>query len=191
MKTLKIGWAITGSHCTFAAVFDSLRAIKKQGHLVLPIASAAAATTDTRFGSAEQIRQTFAAICELPVITSLCEVEETVTNQLDLVVIAPCTGNTLAKLANAITDTAATMAAKAQLRNEKPVVLALASNDALAGNAVNWAKLLDKKGVYFVPLGQDNPQAKPRSLVADFTLLPATIAEAMQGRQIQPLLRRG
>ncbi len=190
MKSLKIGFAITGSHCTFAAITDPMKDLRAKGNTLIPILSDAAASTSTRFGEAEHWTKAFADISGHRVISSIKEAEEIVTNKVDVVVVAPCTGNTLGKLANAITDTAVTMVVKAQLRNEKPVVLAISTNDGLAGNAVNIGRLLDKKNIYFVPFCQDNPQVKPRSLVCNMSLLPDTIESATQGIQIQPILIR-
>lgn len=190
MKGKKIGFAITGSHCTFAAVVNPMKILAESGNDLIPIISPAVARTSTRFGQAEDWRNVFAEICERRVLDSIQEVEEIATNKLDVVVVAPCTGNTLAKLANAIIDTPITMAVKAQLRNEKPVVLAISTNDGLGGNAVNIGKLLDKKNIYFVPFGQDNPQEKPRSLTSDLSLLADTVELALQGKQIQPILSR-
>ena len=161
-----------------------------QGNLLYPIVSTTAANTNTRFGAAERWRQKFADICRQPVIDSIHDAEGLATNNLDLIVVAPCTGNTLAKLANAITDTPVTMAVKAQLRNEKPVIIAISTNDGLGGNAANIGRLLDKKGVFFVPFAQDNPQIKPRSLVSEMSLLAETIENAVRGRQIQPIILR-
>jgi len=186
----KIGFAITGSHCTFAAIVDPLKKLMEGGNTLIPIISASVAGTSTRFGQAEDWHDAFTEICRHSVIDSIKGAEEIATNKLDVVVVAPCTGNTLAKLANAITDTPVTMVVKAQLRNEKPVVLAISTNDGLAGNAANIGKLLDKKNVYFVPFSQDNPQEKPRSLVCNMSLLADTIDNAVQGKQIQPILLR-
>lgn len=190
MKALKIGFAITGSHCTFAAIEEPMKELRAKGNILIPILSDAAATTSTRFGDAEYWRKTFADISGHRVISSIKEAEEIATSKLDVVVVAPCTGNTLGKLANAITDTAVTMVVKAHLRNEKPVVLAISTNDGLGGNAVNIGRLLDKKNVYFVPFGQDKPKEKPRSLVCNMSLLADTIECACQGVQIQPILLR-
>ena len=190
MTGKKIGFAITGSHCTFAAIVDPLKKLMEGGDTLIPIISASVAGTSTRFGQAEDWREAFEDICRHSVIDSIKGTEEIATNKLDVVVVAPCTGNTLAKLANAITDTPVTMVVKAQLRNEKPVVLAISTNDGLAGNAANIGKLLDKKNVYFVPFSQDNPQEKPRSLVCNMSLLADTIDNAVQGKQIQPILLR-
>ena len=190
MKDKQIGFAITGSHCTFAAIVDPLKRLVEGGNRVIPIISASVAGTSTRFGQAGEWSSAFEEICRHRLIDSIKEAEEIATNKLDVVVVAPCTGNTLAKLANAITDTPVTMVAKAQLRNERPLVLAISTNDGLAGNAVNIGRLLDKKNVYFVPFAQDNPQEKPRSLVCNMSLLADTIDNAIKGKQIQPILLR-
>lgn len=190
MTGMKIGFALTGSHCTFAAVVEPMKELVERGFRLIPIFSAAAAETSTRFGQAGDWRETFESICREKAVTSIRGAEEAVTNKLDAVVVAPCTGGTLAKLANAISDTPVTMAVKAVLRNDKPVVLAIATNDGLGGSGANIGRLLDKKGVFFVPFGQDNPLEKPRSLVCRFVLLPDTLEEALAGKQIQPILAR-
>lgn len=154
-----------------------------------PIVSEAAAANDTRFGPAHEFMREMERICDKRVIDSLVKAEPIGPKKLlDVLVICPCTGNTLAKLANGITDSTVTLAAKAHLRNGRPLVICPATNDALAASAKNIGALLDKKHVYFVPFRQDDPQGKPTSLVADFSLVPDTIAAALEGRQLQPLL---
>lgn len=187
MKKLSIGFGVTGSHCTFQGLISPLQLLKEQGHSLTPILSQATAATNTRFGDFHVWRRTFEELCQCSPLDTISAVEE-MTGKFDIVVVAPCTGNTLAKLANAITDTPVAMAVKAQLRNERPVVLSISTNDGLGGNAVNIGRLLDKRCVYFVPFCQDNPKDKPRSLVSRLTLLPQTIESALQGLQIQPLL---
>lgn len=183
-----IGFALCGSFCTFQKALDALRLLA-QNYTVIPIASEASAQTDTRFGAASDFLAEIAQICGTKVLTRMEEVEPFgPKKQLELLVIAPCTGNTLAKLSAGIADTAVTLACKAHLRNGRPVVLAVSSNDALAANAESIGRLLARRNFYFVPFGQDSPNTKPSSLVADFSKLPETVAQALAGRQLQPLL---
>lgn len=185
----KIGFAFCGSFCTFRSTIDALRELS-QGYEIVPIASEASCTIDTRFGMAEEFRHEIEEICGRPMLHTLDEVEPFGPKKLlELLVIAPCTGNTLGKLANGIADSAPTFAAKAHLRNARPVVLAISTNDGLSGSAENIGKLLNRKNYFFVPFSQDSPQGKPYSLVADFSLLPQTVAFAMMNQQLQPLLR--
>ena len=156
---------------------------------IVPILRQAAAQTDTRFGSAEELRRTVAEICGREPILTVERAEPLgPSDPLDMLLIAPCTGNTLARLAHGVTDTSVTMAAKAHLRRGRPLVIALASNDALSGGFVNFAAMAQRKCVYFVPLSQDDPQNKPNSLVADFSLIPQALEDAAAGRQSQPML---
>lgn len=156
---------------------------------VMPILSFNAYDTDTRFGTAEEFRKEIEAICRRPIIHTIAGAEPIGPKKLlDLLVIAPCTGNTLAKLANGITDTPVTLAAKAHLRNRRPVVVAVSTNDGLTGNAKNIGTLLNTKGYFFVPFGQDDPIKKEASLVANMEAIPETVAAVFEGRQIQPLL---
>lgn len=191
MKGKRIGFAITGSHCNYEKIVGPLKQLVEKGNYVLPIVSPSTAATDTRFGSAAGWLEKLRTITKNQVIDSIVGAEPVGPKlNLDVVIVAPCTGNTLAKLAHSITDTAVTMAVKAQLRNERPVVLAIATNDGLAGSAKNIGLLLDKKHVYFVPFGQDDPHGKPRSLVADMSKISPAAQEAINGRQIQPILLR-
>lgn len=185
---MKIGFAFCGSFCTFEKIFPILEDLAKE-HQIIPIFSPAAYGTDTRFGlSGEHIRRC-TRICGVAPMHSLTEVEPIGPKQLlDVLVIAPCTGNTLAKLSHGIADTAVTMAAKSHLRNGRPVVIGVSTNDGLSGAAENIGRLLNRKNYYFVPFGQDDPQKKPCSLVADFSQLPKTIHAATQGTQLQPIL---
>lgn len=183
-----IGFALCGSFCTFRKALDALRLLARN-YTVIPIASEASAQTDTRFGAASDFLTEIEQICGTGVLTRMEEVEPFgPKKQLELLVIAPCTGNTLAKLSAGIADTAVTLACKAHLRNGRPVVLAVSSNDALAANAESIGRLLARRNFYFVPFGQDSPNTKPGSLVADFSKLPETVAQALAGRQLQPLL---
>lgn len=183
-----IGFAMSGSFCTFREVLSVLPALAEEYRLV-PILSDAAFDTDSRFGSAADFRRTLETICEMPAVHTLPEAEPFGPKKtLDLLVVAPCTGNTLGKLANGIADSPVTFSCKAHLRNGRPIVLAVSTNDGLSGSAENLGKLLNRKHYYFVPFGQDSPHGKPYSLVADFAQLPQTVHAALEGRQLQPLL---
>lgn len=186
----RIGCAMTGSFCTFKAVFEAWRALKAAGAVLTPILSFNAASVDTRFYPAAETRHIMEEITGKAPLMALNQVEPIGPKKLlDALVIAPCTGNTLAKLANGITDTPVTLAAKSHLRNGSPLVIAVSSNDALSQNARSIGQLMSMKHVYFVPFGQDDALGKPCSLVAKFDLIPETVAAALSGRQIQPLLR--
>lgn len=186
---LKIGFAITGSHCTIAETLPYLQLLKDEGAQVIPILSQAVVTNDSRYGTAEELRQKIIDITgENPLVT-LVDVEPIGPKKLlDIVVVAPCTGNTLAKLTMGVTDSTVLLACKAELRNNRPVVIAISTNDGLSANAKNLGMLLNRKNIFFVPFGQDAPQTKQASLIAKMSLLPETILEALQNRQIQPLL---
>ena len=185
---MTIGFALCGSFCTYAAVFPVMEDLAKQ-HQLIPIFSFAAGSIDSRFGSASEHLARAEAICGCEPLISIPQVEPIGPKKLlDILVIAPCTGNTLAKLAHSIADTPVTMAAKSHLRNGRPVVLAVSTNDALSGAAENIGKLLGRKHYYFVPFGQDDPVNKPTSMVADFTQIGATVDAALEGRQLQPIL---
>lgn len=189
MEQVKVGFAFCGSFCTLSTAMAALEQVKARFGDVTPIVSEAAAANDTRFGPAHEFMREMERICDKRVIDSLVKAEPIGPKKLlDVLVICPCTGNTLAKLANGITDSTVTLAAKAHLRNGRPLVICPATNDALAASAKNIGALLDKKHVYFVPFRQDDPQGKPTSLVADFSLVPDTIAAALEGCQLQPLL---
>ena len=189
MKKERIGFAVCGSFCTHAQALKALERLTQLYETVIPIASETAAFTDTRFGTSEDLLEKMERLTGTEVLYDIPSVEPFGPKHLlDALVIAPATGNTLAKLAAGITDTAVTMAAKAHLRNGRPVVLAIASNDGLAAGARNIGELLVRRHYYFVPFGQDAPLQKPTSLVADFEKLPETLEAALQGQQIQPLL---
>jgi len=180
---------VTGSHCTIPEIWDALERLVAEGAEVFPIISSSVRTTDTRFGKAAEIIDRLQAITGRFPWTSLVEVEPIGPRRLlDIMVVAPCTGTTLAKLAVGISDTPVTLACKAQLRNKRPVVLALATNDALGANFTNIALLSARKNLYFVPYRQDNPVDKEYSMIAKMELLPETIAAALQGNQLQPVL---
>ncbi len=189
MDKIKLGFAITGSFCTFRAVIEEMRAIKNGGKYdIYPIMSYNAARTDTRFGNAQDFVTEIEEVCGRKVISTMTEAEPIGPSKtFDVMAVVPCTGNTLAKLANAITDTPVAMAAKAHLRNERPLVLAVSTNDALSGSAKNLGLMLSVKNIYFVPMYQDDPSKKPRSIVSKLNKLDETIKLAVQGKQIQPI----
>jgi dipicolinate synthase subunit B len=189
LRGIKVGFALTGSHCTLAKVIPELKRLVAEGAEVYPILSSAVTGTDTRYGRASRWIEEVTAITGRKPITTIAEAEPIGPHKmLDVLVIAPCTGNTLAKLANGITDTPALMAAKAQLRNQRPVVLAISTNDGLSMNAKNLGLLLNVKNVFFVPFGQDDPYNKWASLVAKMDLLLDTVVASLEGRQLQPIL---
>ena len=189
LESCRVGFAFCGSFCTYAKALDALEKVNARFGDVTPIVSQASAACDTRFGNAHDFMREMERICGRRVVDSIAKAEPIGPRHLlDVLVICPCTGNTLAKLANGVTDTTVTMAAKAHLRNGGPVVLCPATNDGLAASARNIGVLLDKKNVYFVPFRQDDPARKPTSLVADFSLVPAAIDAALEGRQLQPVL---
>lgn len=191
MRKERVGFALCGSFCTHARVLEELERLCGEYETVLPIASEACQRTDTRFGTAEDFLSTVERLTGHKVMGSVREAEPIGPQKLlDVLVIAPCTGNTIGKLANGITDTAVTMAAKAHLRNDRPVVIAMASNDGLSGAARNIGELLGRKNYFFVPFGQDDPQRKPSSLVADFSRIGETVRAALEGQQLQPVLLR-
>lgn len=186
-----MGFAFCGSFCTHKEVLKELEAVCREYETVIPIVSQACQTTDTRFGEAGAFLAEVERITGHTAIGSIREAEPVGPKKLlDALVIAPCTGNTIAKLAAGITDTPVTMAAKAHLRNDRPVVVAVATNDGLSAAARNIGELLVRKNYYFVPFGQDDPERKPCSLMADFTRIGEAIAAALEGRQLQPVLRR-
>lgn len=185
---MNIGFALCGSFCTYARVFPAMEIVASV-NTVTPIFSQAAYTTDSRFGSAVDHIVRAESICGKSVLHTIAQVEPIGPKKLlDALIIAPCTGNTLAKLAHGIADGPVTMAAKSHLRNGRPVILAVSTNDALAGAAENIGRLLVRKHFYFVPFGQDDPKGKPTSMVADFEKLPQTLELALEGKQIQPIL---
>ncbi len=190
MKGKRIGFALTGSYCTFAAVMPEIVRLREGGAEIIPIMSETAARTDTRFGRAEMWRrQILAASGALEIVDTMTAAEPIGPGKLlDLVIVAPCTGNTLAKIAGGITDSTVTMAVKAHLRNLRPVLVAISTNDGLGLNAVNLARLQSSKNIFLVPYGQDNPAVKPNSLVAAMDLIPQAAEMALAGIQLQPLL---
>ncbi|KIL41389.1 dipicolinate synthase subunit B [Gordoniibacillus kamchatkensis] len=186
---LTVGYALTGSHCTLEEVMPQIRRFVDAGANVVPIVSYSVQTTDTRFGNASDWLQQLRDITGNDIVDSIVKAEPLGPSKLmDVMVIAPCTGNTTSKLANAMTESPVLMAAKAQMRNQRPLVLAISTNDGLGLNAANIAKLLIMKNIYFVPFGQDAPKVKPNSLVARMDLVMETCEAALQGKQLQPLL---
>ena len=184
----RLGVAVTGSHCTFSRALDALAPLRRDYTLV-PILSGASAQTDTRFFSAGEFRDAFETLCGGDAVDTIVKAEPLGTAlRLDALLVAPCTGNTLSKLAHGITDTAVTMACKAHLRNGAPLILAISTNDGLSGSAGSIAALLQRKNVYFVPFRQDAPHQKPYSLQSEFDLLGETVSAALRGRQLQPVL---
>ena len=184
-----IGFAMCGSFCTFKQSLEQMKKIVADGYQVVPIMSPISYTTDTRFGKAKDFIEEIESTCGRKIIHSIVEAEPIgPKNLLDLLVVLPCTGNTLAKIANGIADTSVTMAVKAHLRNQKPVLLAVSTNDGLGTAAKNIGTLLNCKNLYFLPFSQDDYIKKPNSLVADFEKLPDAAIAAFEGRQLQPVL---
>ena len=185
---MNIGFAMCGSYCTFGKVFPVMEELAKE-HRVIPIFSDNVQKTGSRFGEPEEFYDHVFRITGIEPICAITDAEPIGPKKLlDVLVIAPCTGNTLAKLAHSIADTPVTMAAKSHLRNGRPVVVAVSTNDGLAGAAENLGRLLARKNYYFVPFGQDDPKGKPTSLVAHFEKIPETVELAVKGLQVQPIL---
>ena len=189
LSSKTIGFAMTGSFCTFRRVLKELETLSETGATIIPIMSRNAYETDTRFGTSEYFKGELLRICKNPILHTVRDAEPIgPKGYLDLLIIAPATGNTLAKLASGIADTSVTMAAKAHLRNQKPVLLAVSTNDGLSGAAKNIGTLLNRSHYFFVPFGQDDCEKKPRSLVSDMQkILPAAEA-ALEKKQLQPIL---
>lgn len=188
MERLRAGVALCGSYCTFKKAVAAFERLCTE-YDVTPIMSESSAATDTRFGMAEDFRARLEAASGREIVDSIVKAEPIGPKKLlDVLIIVPCTGNTIAKMANGVTDSAVTMAAKAHLRNGRPVVIAVSTNDALGANAENIGKLLARKNIYFVPFYQDDPEGKPCSLAADLDKIEATVEAAMEGRQLQPVL---
>lgn len=186
---LKIGFALTGSFCTIGKVIPEVEKLVSAGAEVIPIISGSVDRFDTRFGTAKDLRLKLEGITGKKIIDSIIDAEPFGPKSLvDIVIIAPCTGNTLAKIACGITDTSVTMACKAHMRNQKPLVIAISTNDGLGANAKNIGLLLNMKNIFMVPFGQDGPDSKPNSIVSDETLILPTIENALKGKQIQPML---
>lgn len=186
---MKIGFAMCGSFCTFAPVFAELERLAKEFPDVVPILSEISASADTRFGTAQAHRERITRLCGRKPLVSIEEAEPIgPKGLLDLLIIAPCTGNTLGKLACGITDSVVTMAAKAQLRNQRPVLLAVATNDGLGASGRNILELMGRRNIFFVPFGQDDPLEKPQSLKADMSRITEAAKAALDGKQLQPVL---
>lgn len=190
MEKLKIGFAVTGSFCTFRKAFEAARRLVEAGHTLTPIMSFHAAQTDTRFGKADENVKELETICGREVAVSLPAVEPIgPKGLLDVLLVAPCTGNTLAKIAAGIADTPVTLAVKSQLRNGRPVVIAPSTNDALSAAAKNIGQLMSRAHIFFVPFAQDAPEQKPASAVALFELIVPAVEAAARGEQLQPVIR--
>ena len=189
MSKIKLGFAMCGSFCTIQPVLRMMEKCRDLGYDLVPIMSQNASSIDTRFGKAADFIWQVEDICGKKIINTINDAEPIgPTHMTDIMLVAPCTGNTLAKLANSIVDTSVTMAVKSHLRNNKPVVIAVSTNDALSGSAKNIGALLNLRNYYFVPMRQDNPEGKPTSIVADFSLIPDTLEEALQNAQLQPVM---
>ena len=191
LRGVRVGFAVCGSFCTFSQCFDALEELLSLGCDIIPVMSFNAYGTDTRFGNAEAHRERLKALCGREIIHTIEDAEPIgPKNMTDVMVVANCTGNTLAKLAASITDTPVTMAVKSHLRGSKPVLLNVATNDALAGSAKNIFSLMNYKNYYFVPIKQDDHVKKPFSLVGDFSKIPEALASALEKVQIQPVIAR-
>ena len=189
MEEKTVGFAMCGSFCTHARAMAALEQVRARWRNVVPIVSECTAATDTRFGNAHDLMREMERICDHRVISTVKAAEPIDPQKLlDLLILCPCTGNTLGKLAAGVTDSSVTMAAKAHLRNGRPLLIAPSTNDGLSASAAAIGALLARKYIYFVPFGQDDPLHKPTSLVADFTLVPAAAQAALEGYQLQPLL---
>ncbi|MBQ7668743.1 MAG: dipicolinate synthase subunit B [Clostridia bacterium] len=189
LTNIRIGLGITGSFCTFSKLFSVIETLKNEGATVLPIMSQNAYTTDTRFGNINEIKEKIENLTNNKIIATIPEAEPIgPKNLIDIMFIYPCTGNTIAKLANAITDTPVLMATKSHLRNQKPVLIGISTNDGLGANAKNIGNLLNTKNIFFVPFGQDDYIKKPNSLVCDNEKITTAIKNALEFRQVQPIL---
>ncbi len=192
MNKIKLGFALTGSFCTLEKALDAMSELCVEKYEITPILSPIVAESSTRFMQNDELYSRLSMITPKKPITTVIEAEPIGPKKMfDAIVVAPCTGNTLSKLALGITDTSVTMAVKASLRNNIPVIIAPSSNDALATGAKNIGMLLNMKNIYFVPFSQDDAEGKPRSAVADFSLVEATLEKAMSGEQIQPIIKNG
>ena len=190
MENLNVGFALCGSFCTIAQSVEQMKKLKEKNINIIPIMSPIVYQSNTRFYNNEKLKEEVENICNRKIIHDIVEAEPIgPKNLLDLLIVSPCTGNTLGKIANGITDTSVTMAVKAHLRNNKPVVIALATNDALGASAKNIGTLFNTKNIYFVPFGQDDPFSKNNSLIADFSLIYDTILSSINGKQLQPIIK--
>ncbi len=189
MTEITVGYALCGSFCTFSKTIPQMKELVREGYKVVPIMSGTACATDTRFGKAEEFISEIEGITGEKVITTISGAEPIGPKKMcDLLIVAPCTGNTLAKLANGVTDTSVTMAVKSHLRIKRPVLLCIATNDGLGASAQNIGRLINTKNIFFVPFGQDDPGSKPNSLVADFGLIPDCVRLALEKKQYQPVI---
>ncbi len=189
MTGITVGFAMCGSFCTFSKAFAQMEQLKNIGYHIVPIMSFNAYSTDTAFGKAEDYIKKAEEICQRKVIHTIKDAEPIGPKGMtDIMLVSPCTGNTAAKLAGAVTDTPVTMAVKSHLRQSKPVLLCIATNDALGASAQNIGKLMNTRHYYFVPFSQDNPLKKPNSLVADFAMIPEALEYALKEQQIQPVI---
>ncbi|CAN7425490.1 dipicolinate synthase subunit B [Rossellomorea sp. LjRoot5] len=189
VKGKRIGFGLTGSHCTYDAVFPEIERLVNNGAEVMPIVTSTVMNTETRFGKGEDWIKRIEDVTGHKVIDSIVKAEPLGPKlPLDCMVIAPLTGNSMSKFANAMTDSPVLMAAKATLRNHRPVVLGISTNDALGLNGINLMRLISTKDIYFIPFGQDAPESKPKSMVARMTMIQETIESAMEGRQLQPVV---
>lgn len=190
LKGLKLGVALCGSYCTYQVVFKQLEKLVALGVDIYPIMSTNAYTTDTRFGTANEFILRLECLTGKKIIHTIVEAEPLgPKNLIDAIIVAPCTGNTMAKLASGITDTPVLMAAKGLMRNQKPVIIALATNDGLGLSFKNIGLLMNSKNIYFVPIGQDDYSNKPNSMVSHMTLIPETIEQAINSKQLQPVFK--
>ena len=191
MDNLNLGYAMCGSFCTLKKSVNTLKTLKEKGYNVTPIMSDIVFNTNTRFYTCDDLKRDVEEICQNKIISTVVEAEPIGPRKLfDVLVVCPCTGNTLSKICNGITDTSVTMAVKAHLRNKKPVVIAIATNDALGNCAKNIGTMLNSKNIFFVPFDQDDPFGKNNSLISDFNLLDKTIEYSIKGEQIQPIIKK-
>lgn len=189
MSNETVGFALCGSFCTFKKAIPQMKKLTNEGYRVIPIMSHTAYTTDTRFGTSREFIDEIENICNEKIIYTIEKAEPIGPKKLlDILVIAPCTGNTIGKMANGITDTSVTLAAKAHLRNARPVIIAVSTNDALGASAKNIGLLMNSKNIYFVPMSQDDCKNKPNSIVANFDLIPETVKSVLKKTQPQPIL---
>lgn len=188
MNKIRAGFAFCGSFCTFSQVINELEGLIEADFDITPIMSGIACTTDTRFGKASDFVEQIETICNHKIISTIPQAEPIGPKKLlDILIVAPCTGNTLGKIANGITDSSVTMAVKSHLRNARPTLIAVSTNDALGASAKNIGQLLTARNIYFVPMSQDDPTNKPASLVANFSILKEAALAALKGIQIQPI----
>ncbi len=189
MERIRLGFAVCGSFCTFSKVLEQIKILSEKGYNITPIFSEFAYNTDTRFYKSVEFVETVEEICKNKSIKSINEAEPIGPKRLfDVIAVAPCTGNTLGKLASGITDTTVTMAVKAHLRNSRPVVLGISTNDALGASAQNIGRLMNVRNIYFIPFRQDDSANKPRSVVCDFSKTDEAVAAALKGVQLQPIM---